>query len=298
MPTDAQLLSVIADALRNLREPKKIRVIKSNRGNSISGIPQVAISKEAAAILKKSENYATRCKALAKQFGCTFAEQINGEFSFAKLGDLLKSGKARRKKRPKKVAVDAAPSPKVLDPVGLKPAPGRMQSKPHVELRPTVTNRALWWPNRPPKAEWDKIRKIVLERDNYICQFCGHRATKWMNIHHAGNSSNNDPGNLITSCVACHAVLHIGHNLALGVIEIWKSELSQMEIVQRTRNEIKNGKSLCEIKSYLSLKPTKLLPSSEEHANNLLRKIGDREAISLPKPLCAVFVNFKRWQIE
>src|SRR5919108_378094 len=88
------------------------------------------------------------------------------------------------------------------------------------ELRPGITNPYLWFPNRPPKDRWRKIREKVLKRDHYTCCFCGHRATKWMNIHHIHSSTDNRPYNLKTICVACHAVLHIGLNLQLGIIEI------------------------------------------------------------------------------
>src|SRR5438309_342769 len=94
-------------------------------------------------------------------------------------------------------------------------------------LRPGVTNRMLWYPERPEKAEWDRIRKIVLDRDHYSCCTCGHRALKYMNVHHLKESGNNSPNNLATICVACHADLHIGLNLSLGAIEIWLSPLSQ-----------------------------------------------------------------------
>jgi 5-methylcytosine-specific restriction endonuclease McrA len=55
-----------------------------------------------------------------------------------------------------------------------------MKKTPAYELRPAITNPDLWYPERPPKGEWDKIRKVVLERDAYTCQFCGHIAKKYM----------------------------------------------------------------------------------------------------------------------
>ena len=53
-----------------------------------------------------------------------------------------------------------------------------------LELRPGITNPDIWYPVRPPKSEWTKIRKTVLKRDKDVCQFCGHTAKKYMNIHH------------------------------------------------------------------------------------------------------------------
>src|SRR5229473_1817237 len=98
-------------------------------------------------------------------------------------------------------------------------------------LRPGITNSSLWYPERPPKSEWNRIRKIVLEREDSTCVACRHRALKYMNVHHLEDSGNNDPANLVPLCVACHAVLHVGLNLMHGSIEIWESGISQVEIV-------------------------------------------------------------------
>lgn len=67
-----------------------------------------------------------------------------------------------------------------------------------------------------PKAdeannEFINIRKTILERDDYTCQFCGFRSQKWQEVHHIDdNHSNNSPDNLITTCSLCHSCHHIG----------------------------------------------------------------------------------------
>ncbi len=262
MVTDVENLeSVIAITLKDLQLPERLQ--------SSADIRHVTVGKEAAAILRQNRDYKIRCRNLAKRYGCIFFEDPNGDFIFAKVEESRARADAKR-----------------------------TVAKRRLELRPTVSAPHTWYPRRPPKDEWDRVRKIVLDRDNHTCRFCGHRALKWMNIHHIGDTSYSDSGNLITTCVACHAVLHMGRNLALGIVEIWKSEISQLAIVRRTREEIKGGKSLADIKSQLPLAPTALPPGSIDHAKNLLDRIGDRETISFPKPLCAVFVSFKRWQLE
>lgn len=165
-------------------------------------------------------------------------------------------------------------------------------------LRPGVTNSRLWYPSRPSKSEWKKIRKIVLERDDYSCYYCGHKAMKYMNVHHLHETNDHNPSNLVTICVACHAVLHIGRNLSLNCIEIWESDIPQVEIVEITREGIMAGKTLENIKAGLPLRKGELPPDSIEWANGLLRKIGNAPRAWLPEPLCAVFVKFTRWQIE
>lgn len=167
----------------------------------------------------------------------------------------------------------------------------------HFELRPCVTNPGFWFPERPPQAEWNRVRKAVLTRDNYTCISCGHRALKWMNVHHLAGSENNEVSNLRTLCVACHAVMHMGLNLQLDAIEIWKADISQVEIIKATRVGIQQGRSLAEIKATFALKKGRFSPNSVEWANFLIKKIDAEPSAELPKPLCAIFVNLKQWQI-
>ena len=165
-------------------------------------------------------------------------------------------------------------------------------------LRPGITNPGLWYPERPPKSEWDRIRKIVLERDNYTCASCGHRALKWMNVHHLEEGGDNKPENLVALCVACHAVLHMGRNLALQTIEIWKVDASQVEIVHKTRAMVKEGVSLDQIKKKFNLERGSYAPDSVDYANNLAAQMGNSPRAYLDEPLSAIFVNLNRWQIE
>lgn len=167
-----------------------------------------------------------------------------------------------------------------------------------VLLRPSVINPDLWFPDRPPKTEWERVRKVVLERDNYTCVGCGHRAQKYMNVHHLKETGGTSLRNLVTVCVACHAVLHIGRNLELGTIEIWESPISQVEIVQRTREGVKRGQSLAKIKKGLKLKRGEHPPKSVQFANDLIDAMGKKPRGYLPEPLCAVFVSFRQWQLE
>jgi len=82
------------------------------------------------------------------------------------------------------------------------------------------------------------------------------------------------------------------------MVEIWRSEISQVEIVQYTRDRIKQGLTLATIKSQLPLKPGKYPPDSFDYPGDLIWKMGNKPRAYLAKPLCAVFVDFNRWQID
>ena len=169
-------------------------------------------------------------------------------------------------------------------------------SQARLQLRPSVVNPALWYPDRSNQAAWNKVRRTVLEQWDYECQFCWHSASKSMQIHHL--YSHGKRPSLIPVCVACHAVLHIGHSLKYGAVEIWESLISQREIVLRTRQGIMEGKSLRQIKKTLPIRKGSLPPKSIEWANQLLLKIGSNPTISLKRPYCVVFVKLKNWQLE
>lgn len=183
------------------------------------------------------------------------------------------------------------------------PAPVHSLEREHAftvmhSLRPTVSNPSKWNPDRPRQAEWRKIRHQVLERDNNTCYYCAHTAKKYMNVHHVGESSDNDLLNLVTCCVACHAVLHLGRNLSLGKVEVWSSPMSQVEIIKYTREKVRDGLSLQEIKGLLSLKEGKYSPNSIKYANDLIYRMGDESALELEEPMKAIFVDFVRWQVD
>lgn len=125
---------------------------------------------------------------------------------------------------------------------------------------------------------------------------CGEKI--FMNVHHVNETGENEVSNLITCCVACHAIAHMGRNLSLGTIEIWRSEIPQVEIVKITREGVKKGKSLESINKEFPLEKGQYEVGSIEYANSLVASIGSNTRATLKVPLCAVFVNLKRWQIE
>ena len=55
-------------------------------------------------------------------------------------------------------------------------------------------------------CDWEKIRQLILKRDNFQCQICGIKKKK-LDIHHKipfSISLNNSVINLVTLCRSCH----------------------------------------------------------------------------------------------
>lgn len=61
-------------------------------------------------------------------------------------------------------------------------------------------------------AEFKQVRPRILERDKDACRFCGFRDKgDYIQVHHKDDDhSNNRPDNLVTACIHCHAVHHVG----------------------------------------------------------------------------------------
>jgi hypothetical protein len=92
--------------------------------------------------------------------------------------------------------------------------------------------------------------------------------------------------------------LHFGRSLQVGAVEIWKCSIPQVEIVRRTREGVRQGLELAEINSTFGLVRGRFAPDSMRWPNDLLVDMGVHPRATLPEPLCAVFVNFRQWQLE
>ena len=148
----------------------------------------------------------------------------------------------------------------------------------------------------------DSLRREVLDRDKECCRYCGHFVFggRGMHVHHL--SSTKDEGkNLVTCCVACHTVQHVGRGLDYGSIEICLSPVSQVEIVRKTREGINAGKTYLEInKQFRPKRP------GRKFKLNYVRAKWDGEFFvsfatyldKFDKSARVVFVKFKSWQLD
>lgn len=165
-------------------------------------------------------------------------------------------------------------------------------------LRPSIKNPLYWRGDKLKQdGHWVALRKEILHRDNSTCRFCGHYYVSHMHVHHLGDEADSSKRNLATTCVACHAVHHLGRNLGLGCIEIWKSQVKQVEIVRLTRSGIEEGKTLLQINKTFSLVAGPHPPAAMENLKMLIDHADDKFNRYLPTGFIAVFVKFKLWQL-
>jgi intracellular multiplication protein IcmJ len=92
----------------------------------------------------------------------------------------------------------------------------------------------IGWRNFARRKEDKKflpVAKRILERDHFICQYCGFQAKEFQDIINLdGNYSNNKPENMVTACCFCSQCVFlqaVGFDEMSGGQIIYLPELSQ-----------------------------------------------------------------------
>jgi len=140
--------------------------------------------------------------------------------------------------------------------------------------------------------EWQKLRKKILQRDEYACQYCGFKSQKYQIVHHIdGNPQNNSDDNLVVICQMCNLVEHAGQGCVVqGVIDLYeKSKFSQDEIMKITREMRDNEKTDSEIIDFLGLKEKVPFKMEREYLSKLYGFVTER----LSKDLSGMYNHWK-----
>lgn len=95
-----------------------------------------------------------------------------------------------------------------------------------------------WAYQKGPNYGFANTKEMVLNRDNYTCQYCGgkHKDSR-LNVHHIrfrSNGGSDSQENLITLCHTCHSLLHSG-TISLDKVGVMKGTLNhatQMNIIR------------------------------------------------------------------
>lgn len=86
----------------------------------------------------------------------------------------------------------------------------------HLMKNPSLANPKIkpWGYQKGPNYGFENIKAMVLNRDNYICQYCkGKHKDSKLEVHHIVykcNGGSNEESNLITLCHTCHQDVHKG----------------------------------------------------------------------------------------
>lgn len=113
-------------------------------------------------------------------------------------------------------------------------------------------------------------KEMVLNRDNYTCQYCGgkHKDSR-LNVHHIqfrSNGGSDDQENLIILCSTCHSLLHKG-KIKLDKIGVKKGTLNHAAQMNTIRSQL-----------------LKLYPNAIETFGYVTKE--NRQYLKLPKEHC------------
>ncbi len=134
------------------------------------------------------------------------------------------------------------------------------------------------------EEEWQKLRKKILERDNYTCVYCGYKSDKYQIVHHIdGNPKNNIDSNFLTICQMCNLIEHSGQGVVLRkVVDLYKkSKYSQNDIIKITRDMRINGKTDEEIINFLGLEEKAEFKMDRKYLKKLFGFVTSRRALKL-----------------
>jgi len=151
------------------------------------------------------------------------------------------------------------------------------------KLFPTFADPDLWR-DRGQKEKldsdrWQRLRMMVLQRDDFTCQYCGYRSEKYQIIHHLDNNpKNNKLNNLATMCQMCNLIEHSGQGCVVkGVLDLYReSKYNQNDIIRTTREMRDQGKSDEEIANFLGLKHKMPFKMNKEYLKKLFGFVTSR----------------------
>ncbi len=164
------------------------------------------------------------------------------------------------------------------------------------KLFPSFAPPETWRSSKNIKSldslEWQKLRKKILERDEYACQYCGFKSQKYQIVHHIdGNPQNNSDDNLVVICQMCNLVEHAGQGCVVqGVVDLYeKSKFSQNEIIKITKEMRDKEKTDSEIIDFLGLKEMVPFKMEREYLSKLYGFVSER----LSKDLTGMYNHWK-----
>ena len=127
-----------------------------------------------------------------------------------------------------------------------------------------------WAYQKGPNYGFANTKEMVLNRDNYTCQYCGgkHKDSR-LNVHHIqfrSSGGSDEPENLITLCSTCHSLLHKG-KIKLDKIGVKKGTLNHATQMNIIRSQL-----------------LKLYPNAIETFGYVTKE--NRQYLNLPKEHC------------
>lgn len=163
-----------------------------------------------------------------------------------------------------------------------------MSMKPTLKLSVKAKNWRMYDSNSENSdAEFQIVRKKVLDRDNYTCRLCGFKANKWQEVHHINDDhSDNRVDNLWTVCSYCHMCQHIGlAGRNEEAVLVWLPEIPQDKLhhLIRTIQVAHRWAETSTMARNVRSDMIKTAKTIAEGAENLMSEFTERQAVAEAK---------------
>lgn len=163
-----------------------------------------------------------------------------------------------------------------------------MSSVPTLRLSVKAKNWRMYDTNSEhADAEFQLVRKKVLDRDDYTCRLCNFKATKWQEVHHVNDDhSDNRKDNLWTVCSYCHMCQHIGlAGRNQEAVLVWLPEIPQDRLHHMVRT-IQVAERWAETSTMARNVRSDMIRTAKtisEGANSLMAKFRERQLVAEQK---------------
>ena len=142
--------------------------------------------------------------------------------------------------------------------------------------------RNPWQTKKLEGAKWQEFRNNILNRDNYLCAYCGYKSQKYQIVDHIdGNPENNSDSNMQVICQMCNLIKHAGQGCEVqAVVDLYKkSKYNQNTIIKITRKMRDEGSKDVEIIKVLELKEKVPFKMDLRYLGKLLGFVSSRQPI-------------------
>ena len=82
-------------------------------------------------------------------------------------------------------------------------------------------------PGRVRGRRWQRIRALVMARDNWTCRYCGAWAEEVDHVQRVEDGGGNGLDNLVAACRTCNAAKELPERMKLAALRFLRAEATE-----------------------------------------------------------------------